>query len=147
MDPWEYKAFVPKEKWVTPRPTITRVIPRHDARLQSTVAFGQQESVKIEIRFSSEMSCESVTNSLEIKSTTQDGRKAQLSRSSVNCTSAFADPPRYVGEIPTAWIFTAELENVSNGVHTYAIKNATTKDGTLFTNVSHGGAFARHTPP
>src|SRR5207245_1323180 len=98
--------------------------------------FGQQESVKIEIRFSSEMDCDSVTNCIEINSTTQDGRKARLNRSSVECKASFADPPRYTGEIPTAWIFTAELENVSNGVHTYAVNNATTKDGLLFTNVS-----------
>jgi alpha-1,3-glucan synthase len=136
LDAWEYKAFVPKDKWQKPAPTITRVIPGHDARLPSTVVFGEQESVKIEIRFSSEMSCESVSDSLEIRSTTLDGRKARLNRSSIACTSGYADPPRYIGEVPSAWTFSAELENVSNGVHTYAVNNVTTADGQLFTNVS-----------
>jgi alpha-1,3-glucan synthase len=136
MVPWEYKAFVPKDKWVAPAPTITRVIPGHDARLQSTVAFGEQESVPIQIRFSREMDCDSVANSLEIHSTTQDGRVAQLNRSSIICQTTDADPPRYVGEIATIWIFHAQLEDVSNGVHTYTVKNATTEVGESYTNVS-----------
>ena len=137
MLPWEFKALVPKDKWLTPSPTITRVVPGHDSRLQSTVAFGDQESVAIQIRFSSEMDCDSVANSLVIVSKTQDGRTAQLNKSSVACLTASADPPRHVGEIPTAWIFNAELDNVSNGVHTYTVNNATTKDGGLATGVSH----------
>jgi len=127
---------VPKDKWLTPSPTITRVIPGHDSRLQSTVEFGEQETVAIQIRFSSEMSCDSVASSLEIDSTTQDGRTARLNISSVVCLTANADPPRHVGEIATAWIFMAELENISNGVHTFTVNNATTKDGQLYTNVS-----------
>lgn len=127
---------MPKDKWLTPSPTITRVIPGHDSRLQSTVEFGEQETVAIQIRFSSEMSCDSVASSLEIDSTTQDGRTARLNISSVVCLTANADPPRHVGEIATAWIFMAELENISNGVHTFTVNNATTKDGQLYTNVS-----------
>jgi len=137
MVPWEYKAFVPKNKWLTPSPAITRFIPGHDSRLRSTVAFGKQESVAIQIRFSSEMSCDSVASSLKINSTTQDGQTAQLNKSSIVCLRADADLPRHVGEVPTACIFSAELENVSNGVHTLTVSNATTKDGKLSTNVRH----------
>ena len=136
MAPWEYKAFVPKDKWMTPAPTITRVIPGHDERLQSTVAYDEQETVAIQIRFSSEMDCDSVANSLQIVSATQDNQTAQLNKTSIVCKTVNADPPRYVGEIPTAWIFSAELENVSNGVHNLVVNNATNKDKKLYTNVS-----------
>lgn len=126
---------MPKTNWSTPAPTITRVIPGHDARLQSTVGFYDQEQVEIEIRFSSEMSCDSVAQSLEINSTTQTGVTAQLNTSSVSCQTLEADFPAHVGEIATAWSFRATLQNVTNGIHTYTVKNASTVDGTLYTNV------------
>lgn len=121
---------------MTPAPTITRVIPGHDERLLSTVGYDEQETVLIQIRFSSEMDCDSVANSLEISSDTQNNQTARLNRTSIVCKTTDADPPRHVGEIPTAWIFNAQLENVSNGVHTFTVKNATTQDKTLYTNVS-----------
>ena len=130
---WDYKAFVPKDKWISPGPTITKTVPSHDARLKSTVTYDDQESVPIEIRFSSEMNCNSVTNGIEIDSTTEGGRRARLNKTSVHCTLADADPPRYVGEIPTAWIFSASLENVYNGVHTVTIRNASIEYGKLST--------------
>jgi alpha-1,3-glucan synthase len=131
---FDYKAFVPKKKWLKPGPTITRTVPSHDARLKSTVAYDEQESIPIQVRFSSEMNCISVIGSIEIDSTTENGQQARLDEKSVNCTLADADPPRYVGEIPTAWIFSAKLENVFNGVHTVTIRNASTEDRKLSTN-------------
>ncbi|KAL8938873.1 MAG: hypothetical protein Q9211_003009 [Gyalolechia sp. 1 TL-2023] len=134
MAPWEYKAFVPKEKWLTPSPTITRVVPGHDSRLDSSVEYDGQETVPIQIRFSSEMDCDAIANNLIIDSTTQTNQVAQLNKSSVSCVVADADAPRYIGEIPTTFIFNAELLNVSNGVHSFTVSNATTKDGLLYTN-------------
>jgi alpha-1,3-glucan synthase len=131
---WDYKAFVPKDNWVTPGPTITKTLPSHDARIKSTVTYEEFESVPIEVRFSSEMKCDSLTDSIEIHSTTESGQQARMDKRSVNCTLADADPLRYVGEIPTAWIFSANIENVYNGVHTLTIRNATTEDGKIHTN-------------
>lgn len=134
MDPWEYKAFVPKEKWLTPSPTITRVVPGHDSRLESSVDYDGHETVPIQIRFSSEMDCNEIANNLIIESTTQANQVAQLNKSSVSCVVTDADAPRYIGEIPTTFIFNADLTNVFNGVHTFTVSNATTKDGLLYTN-------------
>jgi alpha-1,3-glucan synthase len=131
---WDYKAFVPKDKWLSPGPTMTRTFPSHDTRIKSTVTYEEYESVPIEIRFSSEMDCDSVTNGIEVDSTTESGQQARLDRQSVNCTLANADPPRHVGEIPTAWIFSANLQNVYNGVHTITTRNASTEDGKHSTN-------------
>ena len=127
MAPWDWKAFVPKSQWLTPAPTITRVVPGHDARLESSVKYGEQEVVPLQIRFSSEMDCDSIANNIIIDSTTETGQIAQLNRSSVSCILAEADPPKHVGEMATAFIFNADLTGVSNGVHTYTVNNATSE--------------------
>ncbi|KAL9588903.1 MAG: hypothetical protein Q9203_002289 [Teloschistes exilis] len=134
LAPWEYKAFVPKAKWLTPAPTITRVIPGHDTRLESSVDRDGQETVPIQIRFSSEMDCSSIADNLIIDSTTATRQVAQLNQTSVSCMLADADAPKNTGEMPTTFIFNADLIGVSNGVHTFTVNNATTKDGLLYTN-------------
>jgi alpha-1,3-glucan synthase len=136
MAAWGYKALVPKSSWQRPRPTITRTVPSHDSRIKSTVAYEEKETVSIEIRYSSEMDCDVVRDSISIDSSTQSGFQASLIKSSVQCVRADADPPRYVAEVPTAWIFRAKLENVYNGVHVVTTRNASTEDGKLFTNAN-----------
>ena len=136
MKAWEYKAYVPTKNFVEPTPFITRVLPGHDSRISSQVAFGEQEDIPIEIHFSANMSCDSVTNSIYTNSTTLDGQVAQLDTSNVTCLSTDADEPHYIGGVPTAWIFKAVLKNVSNGVHTFTVNNATTQSGNASTNVS-----------
>lgn len=49
MAPWDYKAFVPIDGWRTPAPTITRVIPGHDSRLESTTDYYGSETVPIQV--------------------------------------------------------------------------------------------------
>ncbi|KAL8812634.1 MAG: hypothetical protein Q9200_000893 [Gallowayella weberi] len=134
MAPWEYKAFVPKAQWVTPAPMVTRVVPGHDSRLESTVGYGDAETVPIQIRFSSEMDCDAIAENLVIQSKTEKNQVAQLNKSSVACIMADTDAPKHIGEIATKFIFNADIINVFNGVHTYTVNNATTKNGLLFTN-------------
>lgn len=131
---WGFKAFVPKEKWQEPRPTITKTIPSHDTRLKSTTSYTEPQSVPIQIRFSREMNCDSLVGGLEIDSTTETASQARLDESSVNCALTDTDPPRYAGEIATTWIFSAKLENVHDGVHTVTVRNASTEDGKSSTN-------------
>ena len=133
MAPWEYKAFVPKSVWTNPAPTITHLTPGHDERIQSPVAFGEQTTLPIEIRFSTEMDCDSVTNSLELDSTSYYGLTAQLNKSTIQCQAVNADPPPYIGAIGSSWAFSAELTNVTDGIHTITVNNATATDGS-FTN-------------
>lgn len=135
MAPFGYKVFVPKANWSTPAPTITRFVPGHDARLESAVNIDETETVGIEVRFSSEMDCDSVTNSIEINSNAYGGEVAQLNSSSVSCQNVTTDLPAYVGGVATAWIFSAQLINVGNGVHEITVNNASSADGTLTTNV------------
>ncbi|KAI9836233.1 MAG: hypothetical protein M1819_001570 [Sarea resinae] len=135
MTAWGYKAFVPKDKFIMPSPVITRFLPGHDQRLVSTVGKDGQESVQIQLYFSAEMDCDSVTNSLSLNSTTENGSTALLDKDSIEChTLDTIQSPAYAGDMPTVWNFTAKLFNVSNGVHTITIKNATNQDKDAFTN-------------
>jgi alpha-1,3-glucan synthase len=110
-------------------------MPGHDERIQSPVKFGEQTTLPIQVRFSSEMDCDSVIGSLEIDSTSYYGLTATLNRSSIKCTAEKSDPPPYIGAIGGAWSFSATLNNVTDGIHTITVNNATATDGS-FTNVS-----------
>jgi alpha-1,3-glucan synthase len=129
MKPYEFKAYVPKEKFVSAPPMITRFSPGHDARVKSKVAAGQQETIQVEIQFSSFMSCDSVTASIMINSTTEDLRIAQVKNGSVQCSTMNSSVTPYVAGLPSAWSWKATLENVSNGIHAISVRNATTSDG------------------
>lgn len=137
--PYEFKAYVPKENWVGPSPMITSFYPGHDARIPSTVAPGEQESIDIEIGFSDEMKCSDVLG-MTITSTTEDGRVATLANATgqYNCTllSSPLNVTDYVGSIPTTWLFQGKLNNVSNGVHSITLKNITNNAGNSSTGTT-----------
>lgn len=132
--PWEFKAFVPLSEWSGPRPVITDVLPGHDARLVSSVAYDKTESIQIEIHFSEEMNCASVSNSLTIESATESGVVASLDTQSIQCMSVEPADTFLVGQPATAFVFKASLSNVAHGVHTYTINNATSVSGNTSTN-------------
>lgn len=138
MSPWGYKAFVPEDKFVLPRPTITKFEPGHDARVlsQSTSA----ETLPFEIHFSQPMDCDSVKSSLRINSTTENQQVAEIDASSITCNSVDLeeDPSGLVAQVGTAWVFSGRLANVFNGVHTISVNNASTEEGSgsLSTNAN-----------
>ena len=134
MQPWEFKAFVPIDKFVSSSPVITEVTPRHDSRFLAAVPVGEQQSVFIQIQFSRTMSCDAVTNGTILHSTTAQGVMAQLNRTSVRCEEIDPDPQRFVGDIGSIWQWSAELVNVPHGVHTYSVSNVTTADSLNSTN-------------
>ncbi|KAF1995683.1 glycosyltransferase family 5 protein [Amniculicola lignicola CBS 123094] len=134
MEPWGYKLFVPKDKFVSPGPTITRVIPGHDARVASQVSDDDSQTVSIEVQFSSEMNCDNVVSNFSVKSTTSNGEQARLNTSSVVCTTIDPDAQQYVGQIPSVWTLRVELENVYNGIHVYTLNNVSTESMSLYTN-------------
>ncbi|KAK7732518.1 hypothetical protein SLS53_008403 [Cytospora paraplurivora] len=136
MDAWGYKAFVPKAKFVNPGPSITKVSPSHDKRITSSVTQGEQQTVPIEIHFSQRMDCDSITSGLTVNSTTDDGQVARINNGSITCAAIDAvTDVRYVGQPATLWKFTAELENVSHGIHTLTITNASSTNGTYTNSV------------
>lgn len=129
LDAWAYKAYVPSENFSEPAPTLTKVVPSHDERIISSVTLGEQQTVSIEIYFSKNMSCSSVANSLSINSTTQDGSTPSFS--DVSCAVLdVAGETAYNGQPASKWKLNATLENVSHGIHSVAIINASAADGT-----------------
>ncbi|KAK4119093.1 glycosyltransferase family 5 protein [Parathielavia appendiculata] len=125
---WGFKAFVPKNSWVGPAPIITKFLPGHDYRLESTA--NAETSVDIQIQFSQEMDCESVFNSIEITSNTVGGRTASLNRASLSCRNLEVAPPQLVGQVPSVWEFKATINSIPDGIHRITVRNATDKTGT-----------------
>ncbi|KAF7509611.1 hypothetical protein GJ744_007649 [Endocarpon pusillum] len=135
MDPWDFRAYVPKDKWIAPKPMITKFLPGHDARLNSTVAAGGVESVHVEIHFSAEMECASVTESITFNSTTLSGNKPTVNTGSVSCDFlGDSEPPEYIGGIAGAWKWSATLDGVENGIHQLTLSNASVAGGGDGTN-------------
>lgn len=139
MRPWEFKAYVPEDQFVTPAPTLTAFGPGHDARLISNAsAPGSSETISIELHFSWAMDCDYLRDHLLISSTTEANETAVLDTSSVVCADRTVDEntQALVSQVETAWVFSAVLNNVFNGIHAISINNATTDDGASSTNAN-----------
>lgn len=130
MPAWGYKALVPREKFVQPRPALTALYPGHDYRKLSTLDNG--EIVSLKLGYSKEMDCNSISDSIQISSTVIAGKAANIKLSSVSC-STIESVARWVGEPTTTFVYQADLENVHHGVHAVTINNASASDGS-FTN-------------
>ncbi|KAH8691393.1 alpha-1,3-glucan synthase Ags2 [Talaromyces proteolyticus] len=137
MVPWDFRAYVPKETWVGPNPMITGFTPGHDARILSNVAPDKPESIPIEIYFSEEMSCESVTESISINSTTEFEITATLNKANVHCENVTPGGRRFIGEIPSSWVWRASMDNVYNGIHRITVSNATSLKNTQSNAIDH----------
>ncbi|KAE8549991.1 hypothetical protein EYB25_008516 [Talaromyces marneffei] len=137
MVPWDFRAYVPKDKWVGPYPMITEFQPGHDARILSSVRPDQSESVPIQIYFSEQMDCHSVTNSILLNSTTEFKQIATLNTSSVSCENINDGTTNFIGEIANAWVWKATLDNVYNGIHRITVSNASSIDGTTTNAIDH----------
>lgn len=134
MESWGYRAYVPKASFKDPAPTITRIVPSHDERLTATVELGEKQTVPIEVHFSQVMDCDSVIGALSVNSTSSDGTEARISNDTIACVSLdAAEGAQYVGQPAGLWKITADLEDVSHGIHSLTIANASTADGT-YTN-------------
>lgn len=129
LDPFEYRAYVPKSLWKEPPPMITKFTPGHDVSLNSADARG---SVEISFSFSQEMDCDAATKSISVSSSiVEEGvGSAQIDATTINCTTLTDDEkPPYVGAIGSTWRWTATLKDVPDGVHSITVTNASTKAG------------------
>ncbi len=130
MAAYDFRAYVPIDSWVGPKPMVTKFSPGHDARLQSTVGDNDTQSVDIGLQFSVEMECDSVTNSLMFNSTTESNVTPTLDRDSIICgVMNNPDTPPYVGAISSTWSWSATLNNVANGIHAVSVRNASSEVG------------------
>ena len=137
MPPFGFKAFVPVDRWVGPKPMLTKFSPGHDARILSTVGADDSENIDVELQFSLEMDCDSVTNSISFASTTLSGNVPSILDSSVSCNlignNSTSD---YVGFVPSTWSWKATLAGVENGVHSMTVSSPNAADGNAATNAT-----------
>lgn len=135
MPAYGFKAFVPKSTWLQPSPRITKFLPGHDFRYLSTVAQDEKEMLQMQLHFSSAMDCQQVSAAISFSSTTADGSVPKLQNDTVKCIVV---PPSDVSDlnavVPTTWEISFNISNVANGIHTLTVNNASSADGTLFTN-------------
>ncbi|CAP82936.1 Pc15g00500 [Penicillium rubens Wisconsin 54-1255] len=137
LQPYEFRAYIRKEKFVSPRPMITKFLPGHDAPLLSAVAPDQSESVDISLFFSTEMNCSIVTDSISVESSTETGEWPYLDLDSVSCESVEPETTSWTGQIPSTWSWRATLTGVYNGVHRLTVNNATSIDGRATNAIDH----------
>ena len=128
MNAYSFKTLVPEDKWVEMYPVITAFSPGHDARIlsenTSLTSPNGAISIHLEFKFSQNMSCYDVTNGLTISSTTEVGVIPSIQASSVSC-SPISPPesPKYIGALPSSWMWQGTLENVYDGVHQLTLSN------------------------
>jgi alpha-1,3-glucan synthase len=138
MNPWDFRVYVRKADWLEPAPSLTRFSPGHDARILSKVGPGEKESVDVELQFSQEMDCDSITKNIIVASATVDKSSPEIDTKSVICSKIQdSSPPPYVGAITSAWSWKATLVDVSHGVHSLAVQNASTTDGVSTGSTDH----------
>ncbi|RMZ83748.1 hypothetical protein DV738_g938, partial [Chaetothyriales sp. CBS 135597] len=131
MSAYGFKAFVPIDLWVGVKPMITKFSPGHDARILATGTANETQSVNIELEFSTDMDCDSVTNSIQFNSTTEGTTVPKIDSSTVRC-GTMENPiiPPYVGAIASKWSWNATVLDVAQGIHAFTVRNASAADGT-----------------
>jgi alpha-1,3-glucan synthase len=138
MNPWDFRIYVRKADWIEPAPTLTRFNPGHDARILSNVGPGEKESVDIELQFSQEMDCDSITKNIIVTSTTADKSSPGLDTKSVVCSKIpDSNPLPYIGAVTSAWSWKATLVDVAHGVHSLTVQNASTTNGVSTGSTDH----------
>ncbi|TFY76274.1 hypothetical protein EWM64_g7737 [Hericium alpestre] len=132
MVPYGFKALVPSTEWVAPRPALTRFLPGHDARLDSSV---NSSSITISFEFNSVMDCGSVSDALSFNmSSSGKGSNPTFDKNAVKCQAINNAPPVQIpGDTPSAWSWSATLQNVPDGILALTLTNPTSADGTAST--------------
>ncbi|OJJ46764.1 hypothetical protein ASPZODRAFT_132904 [Penicilliopsis zonata CBS 506.65] len=137
MTRYEYRAYVPKSRWIGPLPAITGFSPGHDHPVLSSVAPDEDETIPIKLYFSAEMNCSSITDAISLNSSTESGNVAVLDTSSVVCGNYSETNGTYSGELPRVFVWSANLTGVYNGVHRVTVDNPTGTAGNTTSAIDH----------
>jgi len=137
MDPYGFKAFVPVAQWVPPLPALTKFIPGHDARIHVEAGDVNATTVNIAFEFDTQMSCDSVTNSMTFNmSSSGKGGAPTVQQGSVVCGNVNnPDPSMIQGGSTSAWSWAATLQNVPDGILRITLNNPAASTGNATTGV------------
>jgi len=131
MDPFGFKALVPVDQWVAPRPTITKFTPGHDARISSDAG----ANIPISLEFNTIMACDGVTRSISLEMSSS-GKGSTPAIDNVVCTRIENPPPPTLPGAPASeWRWSATLVNVPDGVLYLTVDNAPASTGGATTTV------------
>lgn len=140
LEPYSFKAFVPAANWIAPPPALTRFSPGHDARLHAESGDTNATTIDIVLEFNTPMSCTSVTGGISFNmASSGQGSTPTINQSSVKCANV-TNPvaPLLPGDSPSAWSWSATLNNVPDGILEIMINNVGTEDNQRFTgNIDH----------
>lgn len=127
--PFEFRLYVPTNRFVPPPPMVTKFTPGHDHPYLRT-ADDKSTSVNVSLRFNVEMDCKKLTQAISINSTTLGKLTPKIDESSVSCGN-FSSNERapYTGAIASAWTWSARILDVEDGIHQIVVKDAVTADG------------------
>lgn len=137
LRPYEFRAYVPKEKFVPPHPMITKFRPGHDSPVLSKAAPGESETLEIALYFNTEMNCTLLASAISLESQTESGEIPSIDLDTVDCGFLRPEIPLWTGNIPSIWGWSATLNNVYNGVHRLTVHNVTSSDGKFTNAIDH----------
>ncbi|KAG6361487.1 hypothetical protein INS49_009714 [Diaporthe citri] len=137
MKPYEFKVLVADSRYVSPGPMITRFSPGHDHQIDSSVNTANE--VDIEIGFSTEMDCDSVSKSISVVSYIDGtGPQELTTMGTATCTSVDEGiTGDFTGYIPTIWVWSATLSGVVDGVHKLTVKEPESTGGDSTASTDH----------
>jgi alpha-1,3-glucan synthase len=117
MDPFSFKALVPEDMWVAPRPMLTRFNPGHDHRILTTGA-SNDTTIDVSLEFNTEMACESVTASITLNMTSSDHDLfPRIKDGSVTCQTIDGINSTFLsGDVSSSWQWSATLSDVPDGI-------------------------------
>lgn len=129
--PFDFKAYVPTDRW-TPQPaTITKFNPGHDARL-----IPSGDTIDISIEYDTPMDCTALTNALTLTHTGASGNPAIVS---TGCLTLDNQPDSLLPSTSkTRWQWAGQITGVVEGIYelTIAPFNSQTITGDRTTGVS-----------
>lgn len=134
MQPFDYKALVPSDSWVTPIPAFTKFTPGNDARIEVNANSSNTNSIDVQIEFLDLMDCDSITQSMNF--TIASSRKASSSPlvnlGLVQCqmiSDGNLQPIRVIGATISRWYWNGTIDKVADGILMITINNPQSQGG------------------
>ncbi|OLL21883.1 Cell wall alpha-1,3-glucan synthase ags1 [Neolecta irregularis DAH-3] len=127
MDPWSFKAFVPKVNFVPRHPTVTGFLPGHDARLNNS------NTVDIEIKFSQEMDCKGISSVLHLAYRIMDTSRTPTFGIASCETYTNATQPKLFAAPGSSFVWRNTISDVADGIYSLTLRNASNLAGTDWT--------------
>jgi alpha-1,3-glucan synthase len=140
LQPYDFKALVPADKWNQPIPTLTKFTPGHDAQVEVTSDNQNPNSVNVQIEFLDLMDCNSVTQLLRFTlASSGKGSSPSVNSGSVRCQMIAGEnirPASVLGASVSRWYWKGTINDVVDGILTITIVDPHSQGG-VGIGVSH----------